>query len=51
MKSRPQGRSSLYSLAHPEATMELLAAAERLLGLTGDAVVLCPNYGAAATRP
>ena len=50
LKVRPQGRSSVYSLAHPEATMALLAAAERLLALTGDAVVLCPNHGAGATQ-
>jgi hypothetical protein len=37
----------MFSLSHPEATMDLLAAAERLLGLTGDAVALCPNYGLA----
>jgi DNA-binding transcriptional ArsR family regulator len=48
VESRPQGRASLFSLTHPEATLELLAAAERLLGLTGDAVVLCPVYGQAA---
>ena len=42
---RAQGRASVYALAHPEATLELLAAAERLLGLTGDAVTLCPRYG------
>ncbi|GAA2025598.1 metalloregulator ArsR/SmtB family transcription factor [Terrabacter terrae] len=42
---RAQGRASVYALAHPEAILELLAAAERLLGLTGDAVVLCPRYG------
>lgn len=42
---RAQGRASVYTLAHPDATLELLAAAERLLGLTGDAVVLCPRYG------
>lgn len=42
---RAQGRSSVYSLAHPEATLELLAAAEKLLALTGDAVALCPVYG------
>lgn len=42
---RNQGRASVYSLAHPEATLSLLAAAETLLGLTGDAVVLCPRYG------
>lgn len=43
--SRAQGRASVFSLAHEEATLELLAAAERLLALTGDAVVLCPTYG------
>lgn len=42
---RPEGRASVYSLAHPQATLELLAAAERLLALTGDAVALCPVYG------
>jgi DNA-binding transcriptional ArsR family regulator len=46
---RAQGRASMYSLAHPEATMELLAAAEGLLGLTGDAVVLCPRHGLEVT--
>ena len=50
VESRPQGRASLFSLTHPEATLELLTAAERLLGLTGDAVVLCPVYGEAASR-
>jgi DNA-binding transcriptional ArsR family regulator len=44
---RAQGRASLYSLAHPPATLELLSAAERVLALTGDAVTLCANYGAA----
>lgn len=44
--SRPQGRASMFSLTHPEALMELLASAERLLGLTGDAVALCPNHHA-----
>jgi DNA-binding transcriptional ArsR family regulator len=43
---RAQGRASMYSLAHPEATLELLSAAETLLALTGDAVTLCPAYGA-----
>lgn len=43
--SRPQGRASMWSLNHPEAVIELLAAAEKLLGLTGDAVALCPTYG------
>lgn len=41
---RPEGRQMFYSLTHPEL-MDLLTAAERLLALTGDAVVLCPNYG------
>lgn len=45
---RAQGRASVYSLAHPQATLDLLAAAERLLAATGDAVVLCPRYGSEA---
>jgi ArsR family transcriptional regulator, cadmium/lead-responsive transcriptional repressor len=48
--SRPQGRASMFSLTHPEAVLDLLAAAERLLGLTGDAVTLCPNFGTATRR-
>ena len=48
--SRADGRASVFSLAQPEATREVLAAAERLLGLTGDAVALCPtNTGRAAS--
>lgn len=46
--SRAQGRASLFSLAHPQATLELLRAAERLLALTGDAVALCPVSGVGA---
>ncbi|GAB2675806.1 ArsR/SmtB family transcription factor [Thalassiella azotivora] len=46
--SRPQGRASMFSLSHPQATMQLLSAAERLLGLTGDAVALCPTHGVQA---
>jgi len=42
--SRPQGRATVYSLARPEL-LEVLAAAERLLAATGDAVTLCPVYG------
>ncbi len=45
MRSRPQGRASVFSLNHTAAVLRLLAAAERLLDLTGDAVELCPNYG------
>ena len=44
---RPQGRQVFYSLTRPEL-MDLLAAAETLLAATGNAVALCPNYGAAA---
>lgn len=46
--SRPEGRASVFSLTHPEAIRDLLAAAERLLAWTGDAVVLCPRYGGGA---
>lgn len=42
---RTQGRASVYSLAHPDATLALLAAAEQVLALTGDAVTLCATYG------
>ena len=43
--SRPEGRASVFTLTHQEAMLDLLAAAERMLTLTGDAVVLCPVYG------
>lgn len=43
--SRPEGRASVFSINHSEALMDLLAAAERLLALTGDAVTLCANHG------
>lgn len=45
--SRAVGRASLYSLAQVEL-MDLFAAAEKVLAATGDAVVLCPTYGAGA---
>ncbi len=48
VESRPEGRASVFSLTHPEALTGLLAAAETLLGLTGDAVALCPVYGVRA---
>ena len=44
--SRPEGRASMWSLNHTDTVMELLSAAERLLAATGDAVTLCPNFGA-----
>lgn len=43
--ARAQGRQMFYSLAYPEL-LDLLRAAEALLALTGEAVELCPNYGA-----
>ena len=43
--SRPQGRASMWSLNHSADLLALLAAAERLLAATGDAVALCPTYG------
>jgi len=48
--SRPEGRASMWSLAHSVELMQLLASAERLLAATGDAVALCPAYGEAALR-
>jgi DNA-binding transcriptional ArsR family regulator len=48
--SRPQGRASVFSLNHAGSVMELLAAAERLLAATGDAVTLCANYGATTLK-
>ena len=48
--SRPQGRASMWSLATAPELLDVLAAAERLLAATGDAVVLCPTYGEPAAR-
>ncbi len=48
VRVRAEGRASVYSLVHPDATLELLSAAEQLLALTGDAVTLCPTFGADA---
>lgn len=45
---RAQGRSSVYSLTADTQILDLLAAAERLLAATGDAVTFCPRYGAQA---
>ena len=45
VSSRPAGRASMWSLEHVDTVMDLLASAEKLLGLTGDAVALCPRYG------
>lgn len=46
LDSRPVGRASMFSLTTRHELLELLAAAERLLALTGDAVELCPTFGA-----
>lgn len=45
---RPVGRASVYSLEVEGELRGLLAAAETLLSVTGDAVVLCPRVGAHA---
>ena len=47
--ARPEGRSTMYSLPHPEL-LDLLRAAETLLALTGDAVTLCPTSRSDGTR-
>ena len=49
VKSRPEGRASVFSLAVDPELLSLLASAERLLEATGSAVVLCPNYGPGRT--
>src|SRR5271165_4107995 len=41
VEGRPQGRQMLYRLTRPELGA-VLAAAERLLAATGNAVALCP---------
>lgn len=48
VESRPVGRSSVFTLTHPGAVLKVFAAAEELLAATGDAVMLCPNYGTTA---
>ena len=48
VEGRVQGRSVYYSLSRPEL-MDVLAQAEILLAATGNAVSLCPNYGAGST--
>jgi DNA-binding transcriptional ArsR family regulator len=48
--SRPKGRASMWSLATAPELLDVLAAAERLLAVTGDAVTLCPAYGEAANQ-
>ena len=45
VSSRPEGRASMWSLEHVDTVMALLASAEQLLLLTGDAVTLCATSG------
>lgn len=47
--SRAVGRSSAYSLSHPELVTRIFAAAEDLLAATGDAVTLCRTSGLAVS--
>ena len=49
-ESRPRGRASLWSLTAAPEVLGVLAAAERLLAVTGDGVTLCPTYGEAVSR-
>ena len=44
---RAEGRQSFYFIVRPEL-IDLLRAAENLLAATGEAVTLCPVYGASA---
>lgn len=44
--ARPEGRQMFYSLAQPEL-LDLFAAAERFLAVTGTSITLCPIYGCA----
>lgn len=48
VESRGVGRSSVYTLTHPEAVLKVFAAAEERLVATGDAVVLCHQHGETA---
>lgn len=48
--SRPQGRASMFAVTQPDLVLEVLRAGEVLLEATGDAVALCPFYGAEANR-
>ena len=47
--SEPVGRASLFRLTQP-ALVEMFAAAEAVLTATGNAVALCPAYGATDPR-
>lgn len=48
--SAPAGRASVFRLAQP-ALSDMLAAAETVLAATGNAVLLCPDYGPGCAGP
>ncbi|WVT82657.1 metalloregulator ArsR/SmtB family transcription factor [Pengzhenrongella phosphoraccumulans] len=48
--SRAQGRATMWSLTASVELLGVLASAERLLEVTGNAVALCPTYGEKANR-
>lgn len=50
VERRAVGRSSMYSLTHPEETLALFTAAQALLAATGEAVTLCPRHGVDALQ-
>lgn len=50
VQSRPVGRASVFSVTNEPEVLAVLAATEGLLARTGDAVILCPVYGARATE-
>lgn len=50
VRFRAQGRATMWSLAAGSEVLDVLAAAEQLLGATGNAVALCPTYGEQANR-
>ena len=47
---RPEGRATVYAVTPDLELRRLLAAAEDLLGATGQAVALCPTYGDGTAR-
>ena len=47
VSARAEGRATVYTLNYASELMDLWSAAERLLSITGDRVVLCDTSGAA----
>lgn len=48
--SRPEGRASVFRLAQP-GFADMLCAAEDVLAATGNAIVVCPVWGADCCGP